>query len=86
MIFGKKRSKLTDAELIAKYQESLRRKWVGELFNRHAHLVFGVCLKYLKNDTEAKDATLDIFEKLIEELKNSQIENFAGWLHVVSRN
>ncbi len=86
MIFGKKRSNLSDEELLAKYRQDLRKKWVGELFNRHAHLVFGVCLKYLRNEPEAKDATLELFEKLLIELKEKEVTNFPGWLYTVSKN
>jgi RNA polymerase sigma factor (sigma-70 family) len=86
MLFAKRQSKLTDLELIAKYQQSGRARWMGELFNRHAHLVFGVCLKYLKNEPEAKDATLGIFEKLLSDLKSQQIEKFEHWLYRVAKN
>lgn len=86
MIFGKKRHKLSDAELIALYKKTSRKKWMGELFNRHAHLVFGVCMKYLKNEMEANDATLTIFEKLITDLREKQVDTFSHWLYVVSRN
>ena len=86
MIFGKKRSKLSDGELIHKYRQDHRKQWVGELFNRHAHLVFGVCLKYLKNESDAKDATLILFEKLLEELKSKDVEKFSHWIYVVTRN
>ena len=56
------------------------------MFNRHAHLVFGVCRKYLRYDDESRDATLEIFEKLLHELKTREVDNFTGWLYVVSRN
>ena len=86
MIFGKKRSKLSDEELIQKYRDDHRKQWVGELFNRHAHLVFGVCLKYMKNESDAKDATLSLFEKLLEDLKSKDVEKFSHWIYVVTRN
>lgn len=86
MIFGKKRSKLSDEELIQKYRRDHRKQWVGELFNRHAHLVFGVCLKYMKNESDAKDATLTLFEKLLSDLKSKDIEKFRHWIYVVTRN
>ena len=86
MIFGKKRSKLSDEQLISKYRQDHRKHWVGELFNRHVHLVFGVCLKYMKNESDAKDATLSIFEKLLEDLKSKDVDKFRYWIYVVTRN
>jgi len=49
-------------------------------------LVYGVCLKYLKNEEEAKDAVLQIFENLLTDLKKHEIANFKSWLHSVARN
>ena len=49
-------------------------------------LVFGVCLKYLKDRDESKDAVMQIFEKLFTVLKTHQIENFKSWLHVTTKN
>lgn len=87
MLFSKKHtSDLNDLELIAHYQKSHQSKYVGELFNRYAHLVLGVCLKYLKNSDESQDAVMQIFEKLLEDLKHQNIQNFKSWLHVVSKN
>ena len=50
------------------------------------HLVYGVCLKYLKNRDESKDAVMQIFEKLIIEIPKQKIENFRSWLYVVTKN
>jgi RNA polymerase sigma-70 factor (ECF subfamily) len=50
------------------------------------HLVYGVCLKYLKDREESKDAVMQIFEKLIIEIPKHNIENYRSWLHVVTRN
>lgn len=59
---------------------------IGELFNRYGHIVLGVCMKYLRNEEEAQDACMQVFEKLIVELKKSSVSNFKAWLHTVSRN
>jgi RNA polymerase sigma-70 factor (ECF subfamily) len=76
----------TDNELIAKYKKGGDNSLVGELYKRYSHLVYGVCLKYLKNEEESKDAVLQIFENLLSDLKKHNIENFKSWLHSVSRN
>ncbi len=73
----------TDEELIKK--GSSRKVW-GELYKRYAVLVFGVCLKYLKDTTKAEDATSELFVKLPQLLNKSEINNFKARLHTVSRN
>jgi RNA polymerase sigma-70 factor (ECF subfamily) len=77
---------LTDEELIHRYRNSHETSYIGELYQRYTHLVFGVCMKYLKNETEAEDATMQIFEKLIAELKKHHIISFRPWLHMVAKN
>jgi RNA polymerase sigma-70 factor (ECF subfamily) len=50
------------------------------------HLVYGVCLKYLGDREAAKDAVMQIFEKLIIEIPKRDIGNFKPWLHVMAKN
>ena len=59
---------------------------LGELYSPYMHLVYGVCLKYLKDRDESKDAVMQIFEKIITEIPKQDIGNFKGWLYVVTRN
>jgi RNA polymerase sigma factor (sigma-70 family) len=59
---------------------------LSELYQRYMDLVFGVCLKYLKDGEKSKDAVMDIYEVLNTKLKNHEVENFRGWLHVLARN
>ena len=49
-------------------------------------LVFGVCLKYFKDPERCKDAVMDIFNELHSKLRVHEVENFKGWLHVLTRN
>ncbi|MFP5471657.1 MAG: RNA polymerase sigma factor [Bacteroidia bacterium] len=87
MLFRQKNiSTLSDNELIEHYRKTNNSKWVGELFNRYAHLVYGVCMKYLKKPVDAEDAAMKIFEKLLEDLKHHEVQNFQSWLHIVSKN
>jgi RNA polymerase sigma-70 factor (ECF subfamily) len=82
----KPHSELTDLELIAQYKLSNENSWVGLLFNRYTSMVYGVCLKYLKDREESKDAVMQLFEKLLSTLKEHQIEHFKSWLYVTARN
>ncbi len=59
---------------------------LGELYSRYMHLVYGLCLKYLRNRDEASDAVMQIFEKLITETGQHEIKNFKSWLYVLSKN
>lgn len=89
MIFkfpGKILKKETDEELINKFSSSGNLEVLGELYSRYMHLVYGVCLKYLKEKEESMDAVMQIFEKLVTEIPKQKIENFRSWLHVVTRN
>lgn len=88
MLFFKSKniSNYTDNELIAEYKKKGDNAVVGELYTRYSHLVYGVCLKYLKDEDESKDAVLEIFEQLITDLLKHDIVNFKSWLHSVTRN
>lgn len=81
-----KTNRKTDAELIIMYKTSNDLEVLGQLYQRYTALVFGVCLKYLRNKEDSKDAVMQIFEKLIESLKKHDVQNFKSWLHVSSRN
>ncbi len=76
----------TDQELITRYKETGDKSCVGKLYQRYTHLVYGVCMKYLQDEDESKDAVMQIFEKLLVDLKKHQIESFKWWLHSVSKN
>jgi RNA polymerase sigma-70 factor, ECF subfamily len=89
MLFKKpeKRSHyISDEELLSEFCSTGNLDVLGELFSGYMHLVYGVCLKYLKDRDESMDAVMQIFEKLIIELPRHKIDNFRGWLHVVTKN
>ena len=79
-------TRLTDEELVHRYRNSHETVYVGELYQRYTHLVFGVCLKYMKDDARAEDATMQIFENLITDLKKHHVTAFKPWLHTVTKN
>jgi RNA polymerase sigma factor (sigma-70 family) len=77
---------LSDSELVSKYKETGENICVGELFRRYVHLVYGVCMKYLKDEDIAKDLQSHIFERLLNDLLKHEIGNFKGWLFSVAKN
>ena len=76
----------SDEELIGLYKKSGELVIVGELYNRYTALVYGVCMKYLKDREESRDAVMQIFEKLMVTLKEHEVTVFKSWLYVTSRN
>lgn len=82
----KKKSSLSDEELISSYHSSGDKAFVGELYIRYAHLMYGVCLKYYRDQEKSRDAVLQIFEKLFESLQKHTPENVKTWLMFVARN
>lgn len=77
---------LSDDELVKRFSSSGDRHIIEELFNRYAHLLYGICLKYLKNTEQAKDAVMEIFGTLIEKLPVTGINYFKGWIYTVTKN
>lgn len=86
MFLRQKDSEKTDEELIAYYRASSNLGAIGTLFSRYSAMTYGVCLKYLKDRDEAKDAVMQIFEKLTKSLVQHEIQHFKSWLHTTSRN
>jgi RNA polymerase sigma factor (sigma-70 family) len=82
----KKYQQHTDEQLSAEYLKTGNKLFIGILFDRYATLVYGLCLKYLKNEDDSKDAVLQIFEMLMTELSKKQITYFRSWLFVLSKN
>jgi RNA polymerase sigma factor (sigma-70 family) len=87
MIFNKLFQKeQTDEELIRRYQQTGNLALVADLYQRYAAMIFGVCLKYLKDEEDSKDVSRSLFEKLVKVLKENEVQNFKSWLHVIVRN
>ena len=77
---------LKDAELIFAYKAKGDNKCLEVFYDRYAYLVYGVCMKYLKQTEDAEDLTLMIFSGLGEKIKKHEIQFFKSWLHVLVRN
>ncbi|MBN1115772.1 MAG: sigma-70 family RNA polymerase sigma factor [Bacteroidales bacterium] len=83
---GQKLNKLSDEELIRLFKTESNRQILGEMFDRYVHLVFASCMKYLKNEDEAQDATMMIFESLEEKLGKHEVDYFKSWLYTLTKN
>ena len=75
-----------DDEALASYRQSGDLAILGSLYEKYMHLVYGVCLKYLKDEELSKDAVMQIFEELVQKAQKHEVKQFKSWLYVLSRN
>jgi RNA polymerase sigma factor (sigma-70 family) len=77
---------ISDQELLGNFYATHDAEWLGILLPRYTLLLLGVCMKYLKNEEEAKDCVQQIFLKVITELRKYKVEYFKSWLYMVAKN
>jgi len=77
---------IADQELLDRYYADRNNEWLGVLLQRYTLLLLGVCMKYMKNEEEAKDCVQQIFVKIITELPKYKVEFFKSWIYTIARN
>ena len=77
---------ITDQQLLELFYADQNNEWLGILLQRYTLLLLGVCMKYLKNEDQAKDSVQQIFLKVIQELQKYKVEYFKSWLYMVTKN
>lgn len=88
-MFGNKQKKYklkTDEELVTLYKLERSSTCIAIIYERYGHLVMGTCMKYLKNEVESQDITMQIFEELHSKLLKHEINYFKSWLYMVTKN
>ncbi|MFD1188494.1 RNA polymerase sigma factor [Pontibacter rugosus] len=75
-----------DLELVKQYQQTGDLACIGKLFDRHTEMVYLICMKYMRDEEESKDATMQIFEGMVKSLRKYEVQNFKSWLHTTARN
>ncbi|MCR6719904.1 MAG: sigma-70 family RNA polymerase sigma factor [Chitinophagaceae bacterium] len=76
----------TDQELLEDFRNDGNNEWLGILLQRYTMLLLGVCMKYLKDEDEARDSVQQIFLKVIQELGKYKVDYFKSWLYMVAKN
>jgi RNA polymerase sigma factor (sigma-70 family) len=77
---------IDDSQLLQNFYADKNNEWLGILLQRYTLLLLGVCMKYLKNEEEAKDSVQQIFLKVISELHKYKVDYFKSWLYMVAKN
>ncbi|HEX6194022.1 MAG TPA: sigma-70 family RNA polymerase sigma factor [Chitinophagaceae bacterium] len=83
---GDKYSHISDQELLDRFYSDHQNEWLGILLQRYTLLLLGVCMKYLKNEEDAKDSVQQVFLKVIQELQKYKVQYFKSWLYMVAKN
>jgi RNA polymerase sigma factor (sigma-70 family) len=86
MLSSRSHDEMPDIELVRRYRESGDMDVLGVLFGRYMNLVYGVCLKYLRDREDSKDAVMQVFEKLTQTLRTHEVTWFKSWLYTTARN
>ena len=82
----KNSQELTDEELLQRYKAGEDSNWIGILFDRYAILLLGMCMKYLKNEEDARDSVQQIFLKVLADVNKHQVQFFRAWIYMVAKN
>jgi RNA polymerase sigma-70 factor (ECF subfamily) len=77
---------ISDNELLENFYRDHNNEWLGILLPRYTLLLLGVCMKYLKNEEDAKDCVQQIFLKIINELHKYKVEYFKSWIYMIAKN
>jgi RNA polymerase sigma factor (sigma-70 family) len=77
---------ISDQQLLERFYITRDNQLLGVLLQRYTLLLLGVCMKYLKNEEEARDSVQQVFLKVITELHKYRVEYFKSWLYMVAKN
>jgi RNA polymerase sigma factor (sigma-70 family) len=78
---------LTDSQLIALYLRDQNPAYFTQLYRRYAGKVYAKCYSMLSDEGLARDATQDIFIKVMLNLaKFSEQSSFSTWIYSITYN
>ncbi|MEY4538360.1 MAG: hypothetical protein RLZZ306_117 [Bacteroidota bacterium] len=86
LFFKKKHKPESETDLLREYREAGDLAILGKLYEPQMEMVFAIAMKYFKDEEQAKDTVMALFEELIPKLQVHEIDNFKAWLGMVTRN
>lgn len=84
-IFSRNKTK-SDKELLDEYRKENNMEVLGELYHRYLEMVYGVCMKYFKDEMRSEDGVMEVFELVVKRLPNHTVDYFKSWLYRVASN
>lgn len=80
-------SEYSDADLIARYLREQNSAYFTQLYRRYAGKVFAKCISMLSDEGLARDATQEIFIKVMLNLaKFTEQSSFSTWVYSITYN
>jgi RNA polymerase sigma factor (sigma-70 family) len=76
---------VSDAALLARYASAQDADAFGELYRRYAGLVYGTCLRVMRDREDAQDVAQECFLELARKA-GSITSSLPGWLHTLARS
>ncbi|WP_257669610.1 RNA polymerase sigma factor [Parapedobacter tibetensis] len=76
----------SEQHVLQEYKKTGDLQLLGKLYEPYMPLIYGLCLKYYKDETKSEDAVMQIFEALITKLRVHEVSNFKSWLYTLARN
>ena len=75
----------SDVELLARFRGGEAAAF-EPLVARHQPWIQRVCLRFLRSNEAARDATQEVFTRALDKLASFRGDNFAGWLKAIAVN
>lgn len=75
-----------DNSLVEEYLASGCQKSLAELYERYSAKILGTCFTILRDREEARDAMMEVFEKIMVNLPKARPQHFATWVYSITRN
>jgi len=76
----------SDRDLVDRFRRFGDRNAFDRLVERHQRWVHGVCVRILRSDDLAKDATQEVFTRALTNIESWRGDNFPGWLKAIAVN
>ena len=77
---------LSDEEIIALYKKRGEEECMGELYNRHSDKIYVVARNMLNDREAAKDIVMTVFEKVLNNIENTDVQSFSNWIFIIAKN
>lgn len=78
---------ISDEEIVSLYLSSQDEYYFSEIYQRYSGKIYGKCLSFFKDESEAADAVHDIFMKLLLNMsKFGEKSKFSTWVYSITYN